>query len=116
MSVNREQELDRLFAAYRESMPEPEPSAEFLANVWRRIEENRSSIWTAVLQAWAPRVAAVGVLAAVLLTASVWIPQERARQDAILNESYIEALTVDSLDEHDGALWILAGDRLAAER
>ncbi len=116
MQEHNEQELDRLFVAYRDAIPDLEPSPEFLANVWRKIEDSRPSLWTSALQHWAPRIAGVGVLAAALLTASVWIPQQRERQDALLDGSYLEALTVDSLDEHDGALWIMAGDRLAAER
>jgi hypothetical protein len=116
MQRHNERELDQLFAAYRDAIPDLEPSPEFGANVWRKIEESRPSIWTAVLGLWAPRVAAAGALAAALLTASVWIPQQRERHEAVLNQSYIEALTVDSLDEHDGALWIMAGDRLAAKR
>ncbi|MEZ5363232.1 MAG: hypothetical protein R2748_13040 [Bryobacterales bacterium] len=109
--------MDQLFASYRDAIPELEPSPEFLANVWRRIEENRGFVWTTMLQRWAPRVAAVSALATVLLTASVWIPQQqRAREEAALDRGYIEALTVGSLDEHDSALWIMAGDRLATRR
>jgi hypothetical protein len=116
MQTNREQELDQLFAEYRAAIPELEPSPEFAANVWRRIEDARPSIWTSMLQLWAPRVAAVGALGAALLTISTWIPAQRERHEAVLDRSYLEALTVDSLDEHDGALWILAGDRLASRR
>jgi hypothetical protein len=116
MQGNREQELDQLLAAYRDSMPDLEPSPDFLAQVWRRIEANRPSLWAVVLQAWAPRMAMAGVLGAVLLTASVWIPERQAERDLLLDRSYIEILTVDSLDEHDGAQWIIAGNRLASER
>ena len=116
MQEYREQELDRLFAAYRDALPDPQPSSDFLASIWRRIEESRPSIWTSVLQYWAPRVAVAGILAAVLLTASVWIPQRHERHQAALDQSYLDTLTVESLDEHDGALWIMAGDRLAAKR
>ena len=116
MQANREQELDRLFAEYRAAMPELEPSPDFTAKVWRRIEEARPSLWTSMLQLWAPRIAAVGALAAAVLTVSMWIPEQRERHEAVLNRSYLEALTVDSLDEHDGALWIMAGDRLASRR
>jgi len=116
MQRKSEHELDQLFAEYRDAIPELEPSPEFLANVWRRIDENRSSGWLTFLRQWAPRVAAAGALAAGLLTASVWIPAQRARHEAVLDHSYVEALTVDSLDEHDGALWIMAGDKLAGKR
>ncbi|MCB1018348.1 MAG: hypothetical protein H6509_05645 [Bryobacterales bacterium] len=110
--------MDQLFASYRDAIPELEPSPEFLSNVWRRIEERRGFVWTSLLRRWAPRVAAVSALATVLLTASVWIPQQQqqAHEEAVLDRGYIEALTVGSLDEHDGALWIMAGDRLATRR
>ena len=115
MQENSEQELDRLFADYRDSIPELEASPDFLASVWRRIEESRPTSWTAILL-WAPRVAAAGAIAAALLAVSVWIPAQQDRQEAVLDRSYVEALTVDSLDEHDGALWIMAGDKLAGKR
>lgn len=116
MQRNSEQELDRLFANYRSAIPELEPAPEFLASVWRRIEVHRSSSWLTILRPWAPRVAVAGALAAALLTASVWIPARQQRQEAVLDHGYLEALTVDSLDEHDSALWIMAGDRLAGKR
>ena len=115
MKSRLEQELDQLFSRYRAAIPDLEPSPDFLSGVWKRIEENRPTSWTAILS-WAPRVAAAGALAAIVLIASVWIPAQQEQQDEVLNHSYVEALTVDSLDEHDGALWIMAGDRLAAKR
>lgn len=115
MKGNSEQELSRLFAKYRDAIPDIEPSPDFLAGVWQRIEANRPTSWTALLQ-WAPRVAAAGALAAAILIASVWIPAQQKRQQEVLDHSYVEALTVDSLDEHDTALWIMAGDKLAAKR
>ncbi len=115
MHRGTEQELDRLLARYRDAIPELEPSAEFLSQVWRRIEDSRPTSWTAIVH-WAPRVAAAGALAAVLLAASAWIPDQQRRQQAVLESSYVEALTADSLDEHDEALWIMAGDRLAGKR
>ncbi len=116
MQRHSEQELDRLFEDYRDAIPEVEPSPDFLARVWEKIEQNRAAGWLPFLRLWAPRVALAGGLAAALLTASVWIPAQQQRQEAVLEQSYVEALTVESLDEHDGALWIMAGDRLAAER
>ncbi len=34
--------LDRLFAAYREALPDPEPSADFMPRLWQRIEAQQS--------------------------------------------------------------------------
>jgi len=39
-----EAELDRLFAAYREACPDPEPGAGFMPRLWERIEGQQS--WT----------------------------------------------------------------------
>lgn len=35
-------ELDALFAGYRESLPDPDPGAGFMPNLWRAIEAKRS--------------------------------------------------------------------------
>jgi hypothetical protein len=37
-------DLDTLFAAYREALPDPEPSSTFTPGVWRHIEARRSPI------------------------------------------------------------------------
>jgi hypothetical protein len=37
-------DLDSLFSAYREAMPDPEPSAAFTPGVWRKIEARRSPV------------------------------------------------------------------------
>lgn len=109
MRQQDEGKLDRLFAAYRDATPEIEPSPEFLASVWRKIEEQRPSSWLNALGFWSPRVAALGVLAAGALAFSTWLDQTNHREAAVLESSYVEKLTVDSLDEHDQALWVLAG-------
>lgn len=38
----REQQLDALFAAYREACPDPDPSPDFMPLLWQRIDSNRS--------------------------------------------------------------------------
>ena len=84
--------------------------ASFLAGVWAKIEAARPTDWLAVIERWSPRIAFAGVAAAALLTASVWIPGQHAqRHSAAVDQSYVDALTVDSMDEHDGAMWTLAG-------
>ena len=36
-----ERKLDELFATYRDSLPDREPSVNFTAELWRRIDERR---------------------------------------------------------------------------
>ena len=111
MAEQREQELDQLFAAAQRAFPaEIEPSPEFLSGVWARIEAARPTNWLALVERWSPRVAIAGLAAAALMTSALWLPSSARRQATVLDKSYIETLTVDSLDEHDGAMWLLAGD------
>jgi hypothetical protein len=109
MNVNREQELDELFAASRDAFPELECSPNFLPEVWAKIEERRAPSWLTLIGNWAPRLALAASLAAALLTTTAAINQQRSRDMQLLESSYIDALTVSSLDEQDGSQWILAG-------
>ena len=43
MSGWNEPKLDELFAAYREALPDREPSAGFTPELWRRIDQRRKS-------------------------------------------------------------------------
>lgn len=42
MSNRRDQELDQLFAEYRDSFPDPEPGRNFMPQLWERIESRRN--------------------------------------------------------------------------
>lgn len=37
-------DLEQLFAAYREALPDPEPSSAFTPGVWSKIETRRSPL------------------------------------------------------------------------
>ena len=100
--------LDRLLAAYRDSFPEIEASPGFLSSVWQKIEERRSSSFLSQLERWAPRLAAFSATAALLLAAL--LPWTAASSpDDLLESSYLDVLTVDSLEEQDQTFWALAG-------
>jgi len=38
----RNTELDRLFAKYKDAVPDPDPSANFMPGLWRKIETRQS--------------------------------------------------------------------------
>jgi hypothetical protein len=112
MSLHDERELDALFAQARTAFPaEIEPSPEFLSGVWAKIEAARPTDWLAVIERWSPRVALAGLAAAVVMTVSVWAPKDARERALVLDQGYIEVLSADSMDEHDGAMWALAGLR-----
>ncbi len=100
--------IDNMFAAYRAALGEFRPSPEFLPMLWARIESRRSVSWFTHLAAWSPRLALAALAFAALLIASLWFPYEQSHESAVLESSYVDVLTLDSMDEHDRALWQLA--------
>lgn len=83
--------LGGLFAEYRESVTDPDASAQFMPNLWRRIEERRVAT-TSVFR----RLSQVFVVATAALTifmAAVLIP--RLQRDQVFSASYVEVLAAD---------------------
>lgn len=103
-----DQDLDRAFAAYRAATPEFEASPRFLAGIWERIETTRPVAWLALLRLWGMRLTAAAAVATILLSGYVKFTVATADDVDVLNTTYADVLTVDSLDEHDQALWVLA--------
>jgi hypothetical protein len=110
MQQNRETVMDRLFGTYRQLLGDFEPTPTFAARVWRAIEARKleRTSWAAYLISWAPRLACASVAVAAMLIAAQWTPLGNNVESALLDASYVDVLTLDSLDEQDGALWVLA--------
>ena len=89
-----ERELDALFAAYRLACPEPEPSANFTPELWRKIEEGRSVSYnfTRLTQAFVTMAAAI-CLVLTFLQFSI------RTQPSFYTQTYVEALADASADE-----------------
>ena len=84
-----EERLEWLFRAYRAACPAPEPSANFMPNLWAKIDSHRSVSWIVPLRTWATRVAAVSGLAAALLAGAVGLWQE-PHSSEVLEVSYVD--------------------------
>ncbi len=82
-------ELDALFRAYREACPAPDPSANFMPEVWRRIEERQRSMFFLGRWAWA-FVTAAAVLS-LAMAGYLYLPH--GRNSLLSIESYVEALS-----------------------
>jgi hypothetical protein len=46
MSGSNEHKLDEVFAAYRESLPDREPTVNFTPELWRRIDQRRKATFS----------------------------------------------------------------------
>ncbi|MGA3203449.1 MAG: hypothetical protein ABSF12_13275 [Bryobacteraceae bacterium] len=82
--------LDALFAEYRMACPDPEPSADFMPGMWKRIEARRVAT-VSVFRHWAQ--ACVVATVALLLIGAVLIP--KFQENAASGASYLEALSAE---------------------
>lgn len=106
MSPTEEGWLDRLFAAYRAALPEVEPTPQFLPVMWQRIEAAQPVGWLFPLQQFAVRLVAASALAAAILTGSAMLTGPHRLPDAEeLGATYVDVLTVASMDEDENLLW-----------
>jgi len=102
-----EARLDDLFRAYRAACPDPEASANFVPDLWARIE-----VVSAAREAsgnWFGRVAKVLVTAALAASAILGIMISSTNQSsAFFNATFVEALR----DDHTSTLEPLHLDRI----
>ncbi len=110
MAANRDQYLNRLFGVYKELLGDFEPSPAFVAEVRAKIDsrEQERASWASYLIAWSPRLAIASFAVAALLVASQWMPIGNESDSALLDSSYVDVLALDSMEEQDEALWVLA--------
>lgn len=86
-----EDKLEALFAEYRLACPDPEPSADFMPGLWKRIDARRVAT-VSVFRHWA-QVCVMATVALTLLIGAVLIP--RFQQQTAPNSSYLEALSAE---------------------
>jgi len=80
--------LDRVFRAYRDACPDPEASANFMPELWRRIEERQRSVF--FLGRWARAFVTAAAVLSMAMAAYLYIPHSRTSVFSM--ESYVEAL------------------------
>ncbi len=83
-------DLERLFTAYRDALPDPEPSSAFTPGVWRRIESRRSPL--RLLRRMAEALVTVAALVT-LLIGTLLIP--KLQSAPIYSASYIDVLSAE---------------------
>jgi hypothetical protein len=84
--------LDALWAEYRESLPDPEPSSNFMPHLWKKIETRRVET-TSVFRRLA-QICVMATLALTLLMSVVLIPQ--LQNEVAYNLNYVDVLA----DQH----------------
>jgi hypothetical protein len=90
--MDSNQQFDRLLMAYRASCPDPEPSADFMPGLWRRIESRNHFAFR--LRRWSQAVLATTAFACLAMFALL------VSQGALDSSSYVEALANDPSGEN----------------
>jgi hypothetical protein len=97
MRGNVDERLDALLRAYRDACPTPEPSANFMPNLWQRIESRQS--FTFSFQRMANAFVTAAVALSIALGVYMSIPHANS---ASYSQSYLEALAdANTLDTPD---------------
>ena len=99
MQGSTDDQLDSLFRAYREACPNPEPSRDFMPQLWRRIEARQMFAFS--FRRMANALVTAAVLASVALGVYMAVPHSGAANPSYYS-SYVEALadanTIDTPD------------------
>ena len=94
-------DLDALFRVYREACQAPDPSANFMPAIWRRIEERQRSQF--FLGRWARALVTAAAVLSLGMAAYLYVPHTRSFN--VSAESYVEVSaashTLDSPDFAD---------------
>lgn len=109
MGYDPDKIVDRLLAAYRDTLPEIDASPEFLPGIWKRIDTATPVSWLLPLRQLAIRVVAGSAAVAALLLGALWVSNGHSVD--VLESHYVDVLTVDSMGEEDSPLWLDAGNR-----
>ena len=102
-----ERRLERLWEAYRMATPAPDPSANFMPELWAKIEAARPVSWVVPLRLLVTRLAPLLALLIVAMGLYLWNPRLTTA-----DPSYVEVLAADLIEEQQPALYIGGEDSI----
>jgi len=87
MRENNDGRLDRVFQAYRQACPDPEVSANFMPNLWQKIDARQRVAFSF------SRMASAFVTAALALSLALGVYLSVPSNSSYYSQSYVEALS-----------------------
>jgi hypothetical protein len=96
MNGNHEEGLDALFRAYRDACTPPQPSVNFMPNLWVKIESRQR--YTFSFRRMANAMATAAVALSLALTAYMAIPRSHPNYPTSYIEALAEAAPLDTPD------------------
>ena len=94
MDEHRPDAFEKLWNAYRQATPEPEASANFMPQLWARIDGARPGSWTLSLPWLASRLLPLAAALTLAMGIYVWSPRSTAS-----SASYVDVLVADLMDD-----------------
>jgi hypothetical protein len=99
MHGSTDDQLDQLFRAYRDACPTPEPRADFMPRLWRRIEARQT--FTFSFRRMANALVTAAMAASIALGVYMALPHATP-SNAFYYTSYVEALAdANAIDTPD---------------
>ena len=95
--------LDRLFAAYRDACPDPEPGAGFMPALWQKIEARRAS--NVLMLRRIAQFCVGATVALTLLIGAILIPE--FEKSLVYSTTYVDTIAADHPNSY---VDILTGD------
>ena len=92
-----ERKLERLWEAYRMATPPPEPSANFMPELWAKLEATRPVSWVEPLRLLVTRLAPI--LAVLILAMGLYW-----RTADTVHTGYVEVLAADLIEEQEDTI------------
>lgn len=88
---NEDERLDALFQTYRQAFPDPEPTANFMPQLWQKIEarEQTSTVFVRLARNLVTAALALSCIMALMATVS------HSRATALPSDTYVEVLEED---------------------
>jgi hypothetical protein len=93
---SHEHELDQLLRAYRAACPDPEPSVNFMPELWQRIESRQT--FSYFLERMAGKFVTAAVALTLAMAAYLYVPQSNG---VFYSQTYVEALMAGQTDNAD---------------
>lgn len=100
-----ERKLTKLWAKYREACPDPEPSPEFMPELWRRIEARRQAALSLLFRRWVEVCVLAAVALSVLVT-TLLIPH--SQRSPVYQYTYLDVLA--AADSNEDAVVLPGGE------
>lgn len=105
------EKLELLWEAYRRATPEPEAGANFMPELWARIEAGRAIGWVGPLEQLLARLLPLAAALTLAMAAYILIPRAgMGGRGAAPDAAYVDVLAAELLEDQQAPVWLAKGE------